>query len=57
MISPEIPSVPSDLERGSSDRLLDNPNADLILRSRERQEFRVQKLYITQSSPVLSDMM
>jgi hypothetical protein len=35
--------------------ILDDPDADIILRSREHHEFRVLKLYITKVSPVLRE--
>ena len=35
---------------------LDDPDADIILCSREHREFRVLKLYITKVSPVLRDL-
>ena len=35
---------------------LDDPDADIILCSREHHEFRVLKLYITKVSPVLRDL-
>ena len=35
---------------------LDDPDADIILRSREHREFRVLKLHITKISPVLRDL-
>ncbi|KAH9024483.1 hypothetical protein EDB83DRAFT_1979771 [Lactarius deliciosus] len=53
----EMPSVPSNLEGGPSDKLFDDPDANANLYSRYRQEFRVQKLYIAQSTPVLGDLM
>ena len=36
--------------------LLDDPDADIILRSCDLREFRTLKLYITRSSPVLEDL-
>ncbi|KAI9450608.1 hypothetical protein BJY52DRAFT_1215412 [Lactarius psammicola] len=39
-----------------SNTLLDDPEADVILRSRDSQTFRVLKLYINRSSTVLGDL-
>ena len=36
--------------------LLNYPDADIILRSSDSQEFRVLRVYITKSSPVLSEL-
>ncbi|KAI0253676.1 hypothetical protein BJV78DRAFT_160812 [Lactifluus subvellereus] len=36
--------------------LFDYPDADIILRSRDSQEFRVLRMYITKSSPVLGEL-
>ena len=36
--------------------ILDDPDADIILCSREHREFRVLKLHITEDSPVLRDL-
>ena len=42
---------------GSPERILrDDPNADIILRSGDLQEFRVSKLDIIRSSPILGDI-
>lgn len=38
------------------DRLFDDPEADIILRSCDRREFRVLKVYIVKVSPVLQDL-
>ncbi|KAH8985602.1 hypothetical protein EDB86DRAFT_2958116 [Lactarius hatsudake] len=40
----------------SSNVLFDDPEADVVLRSRDSQIFRVLKLYIIRSSTVLSDL-
>jgi hypothetical protein len=37
-------------------RLFDDPEADIILRSRDDREFRVLKVYIVKVSPVLRDL-
>ena len=37
--------------------VFDYPDADVILRSRDAHDFRVPKLYIVNSSPVLSELM
>jgi hypothetical protein len=36
--------------------ILDDPNADLILCSRDHRKFRVRKLYVTDVSPVLHEL-
>ncbi|KAI9443123.1 hypothetical protein H4582DRAFT_2054205 [Lactarius indigo] len=36
--------------------LLDDPDADFVLHSRDLQEFRVPKIYLTKNSPVLSEL-
>ena len=36
--------------------LLDDPDADIIIRSCDLQEVRVLKLYLTKSSPVLNEL-
>ncbi|KAI0288686.1 hypothetical protein BC826DRAFT_659275 [Russula brevipes] len=36
--------------------LIDDPNADIILRSCDHHEFRVPRLYIVQASPVLREL-
>ena len=40
----------------SSEILFDDPNADVVLRSRDSQMFRVLKLYIIKSSPALGEL-
>jgi BTB/POZ domain len=53
----EGPSDPTRaLRDGSSDKLCDDPDADIILRSADSQEFRVLKLYINRCSPVLKEL-
>ncbi|KAH9174349.1 hypothetical protein EDB89DRAFT_566245 [Lactarius sanguifluus] len=47
-------AVPEPVE--SSNVLFDDPEADVVLRSRDSQTFRVLKLYIIRSSTVLGDL-
>ena len=46
-------ATPEGSSNGSDNNLFDDPDADIILRSCDSQEFRVLKLYIIRSSPVL----
>ena len=56
-ISPDSPSLQADPELVESSNLLfDDPEADVVLRSRDSQIFRVLKLYIIRSSTVLGDL-
>ncbi len=56
-ISPDSPSLQADPEPiASSNALFDDPEADVVLRSRDSQIFRVLKLYIIRSSTVLGDL-
>ena len=48
-------SSPSGSVRSLENLLFDYPEADVILRSRDSYEFRVLKLYIVHSSPILGD--
>jgi len=50
----EVFSLPSNLDEISENPLFDDPDADIILRSCDAQEFRVFKVYIIKCSPVLS---
>jgi BTB/POZ domain len=53
----EAASSPSRSRRdGSSDKLFDDPDADIILRSSDSREFRVLKLYLIKCSPVLNGL-
>jgi BTB/POZ domain len=53
----EGPSDPSrSLRDEPSNKLFDDPDADIILRSCDSQEFRVLKLYMIKSSPVLKKL-
>ncbi len=54
-VIPDSPSPPADLVE-SSKVLFDYPDADVVLRSRDSQTFRVLKLYIIKSSTVLGDL-
>ena len=51
--SPTTPPPPITPDDESPKTFFDDPDADIILRSRDSQEFRVLKLYIIKSSPVL----
>ena len=48
---PSLVSIPDDESSGT---FVNCPDADIILRSRDSQEFRVLKLYMNKSSPVLN---
>jgi hypothetical protein len=52
-IHPTTPVLPINSDINSPNTVFDYPDADIILRSRDEQEFRVFKLYIIHSSPVL----
>ena len=52
---PDSPSPPTGLAE-SSNVLFDDPDADVVLRSRDFQTFRVLKLYIIKSSSVLAEL-
>ncbi|SRR6266702_560546 len=54
-VIPDSPSLPADLVE-SSKVLFNDPDADVVLRSRDSQTFRVLKLYIIRSSTVLGDL-
>jgi hypothetical protein len=54
-VSPSPTPLP-DLITESSKVLLDDPDADVVLRSRDSQTFRVLKLYIIKSSSVLAKL-
>jgi hypothetical protein len=58
--SPHQPKAPSSVsnrdEVPSTDELFDFPDADIILRSSNSRDFRVLKLFITKSSPVLDKL-
>jgi hypothetical protein len=49
--SPPEPETPSS---ASMEKLIDYPDADITLRSSDNFDFRVQKLFIVKSSPVLN---
>jgi len=53
-IRPTTPVLPINPDNNSPNTVFDYPDADIVLRSRDEQEFRVLKLYIIHSSPVLS---
>ncbi|KAH9174339.1 hypothetical protein EDB89DRAFT_1884149 [Lactarius sanguifluus] len=53
---PSSRADPEPVQVESSNVLFDDPEADVVLRSRDSQTFRVLKLYITRSSTVLSDL-
>ncbi len=56
-ITPHSPSPQADSEPiESSNALFDDPEADVVLLSRNSQTFRVLKLYIIRSSTVLGDL-
>lgn len=58
--SPHQPRTPSSVsnrdEAPSMEELFDLPDADIILRSSNSRDFRVPKLFITKSSPVLDKL-
>ncbi|KAH9976383.1 hypothetical protein BGW80DRAFT_1457182 [Lactifluus volemus] len=47
------PATSEGTSNGSNNNSFDDPDADIILRSCDSQEFRVLKLYLIRSSPVL----
>jgi len=51
--SPTTPTPPSDLDDQPTRTFFDYPDADIVLRSCDSQEFRVLKIYLIKSSPVL----
>jgi len=51
--SPTTPTLPSNLDDQPTKTFFDYPDADIVLRSCDSQDFRVLKLYIIKSSPVL----
>ncbi len=53
--SPTTPPLPITPDDEHPETFFDHPDADIILRSCDSQEFRVLKLYIIKSSPVLSE--
>jgi hypothetical protein len=53
--SPVSPPPPSSPDEEAPRTFIDYPDADIILRSCDSQEFRVLKLYIVKCSPVLSE--
>ena len=56
-ITPDSPSPQANPETVESiNPLFDDPEADVVLRSRDSHTFRVLKLYIVRSSTVLGDM-
>lgn len=56
-ITPSSPSPQADPDPvGPSNALFDDPEADVVLLSRDGQKFRVVKHYIIRSSTVLSDL-
>ena len=52
-LSPTTPPPPSTPDDETLKTFIDDPEADIILRSCDSQEFHVLKLYIIRSSPVL----
>ena len=54
-LSPTTPSLVSIPDGESSRTFVDCPDADIILRSCDSHEFRVWRLYISKSSPVLNN--
>jgi len=51
--SPTTPTLPSNLDDQPTKTFFDYPDADIVLRSCDSQDFRVLKLYLIKSSPVL----
>ena len=56
-VSPSLTPPPDLTSTESSKVLLEDPDADVVLRSRDSQTFRVLKLYIIKSSSVLAKLL
>ena len=54
--SPTEPEPSSSASNQSTEKLIDYPDADITLRSRDDLDFRVQKLFIIKSSPILNGL-